>query len=108
MRPILIGLASNAPLYYLEDQIPKEPTFSEEDNANVGIGTRSTFHIGGTKVEGCVVAGIHHYPAKVGYDLYVPDGPPHVNEGQHYTLISNIDSVNVEHVRVKHSIQHGF
>lgn len=108
MRPILIGLSSNAPLFYLSDQIPAEPTFEKDSPVNVGIGTRSTFVIGGKRIEGCVVAGIHHYPSKVGYDLYVPDGPMHVDEGQAYTLISNIDSINVEHIRVKTNINHGF
>lgn len=96
MKPILFNLtASNAPLYYTEEQIPSEPSFERDADINVGIGTRAVFDISGVQIPGCVIIGIHHYPAKVGYDLYVPD---HYDdkEGQHYTLVTNLDSINVK------------
>lgn len=50
-------------------------------------------------IDDCVVCGIHFYVAKVAYDLYVPNGFDEDSSGNRtptYTLMTNVDSVNVD------------
>lgn len=95
--------SANTPLFYRESEIPPEPEFDRNADTNVGVGTRTTVKFDGLRgsipirIEGCVVAGIHYYPGKVGYDVYVPDYYDE-DDGQTYTLVSNLDSINVHHL----------
>lgn len=99
---------SSSPVYYVAKDLPQitefgvMPLHAVGETVDVMFGSNSDGppeHI----MTGCVVACIRHYPNKIAYDVYVPDGmrleqlssdsePLFV---QTYTMLENVDSVCV-------------
>lgn len=102
------SLSSNMPLYYRADQLGLEPDVYGEGLLPSGfaLGQRAMLVFGNdvAEIPDCIVCGVHFYRGKVAYDLYVPNGfedeqrtnDSPVERIQVYTLLTNIDSMNLQ------------